>query len=288
MLSGPRQGKLRWLSPLGYRTLNWWEWGPAAGAPVICVHGLTRNARDFDVLAEALATQGRRVFCPDLPGHGGSEWLGNPSLYQPPSYIQALSHLLARLEGQVDWVGTSLGGICGMGVAATPGNAIRRLVLNDVGSMIPRAAIARIRAYLSTEYEFAGLAELEAHLRFTNAEFGALTDAQWAAMARHSSVPVGNSRFRLNFDPAIVAPMHAVPVADVHMGAYWRSITAPVLVLRGEHSDLLLPETARQMASRPGVRVETIPGCGHAPGLMDPTQLQLVAEFLKAICNGRV
>ena len=275
----PRRAALRWLSPLGYLSLSWWEWGPAEGAPVLCVHGLTRNGRDFDVLARALAAQGRRVLCPDLPGRGGSDRLANPALYQPPTYIQALSHLLARLDQPVDWVGTSLGGICGMAVAATPGNAIRRLVLNDVGSFIPKAALARIRDYVGTDGEFADLAAVAAHLRLVHANFGALSDAQWAEMALHSAVPSG-SGFRLGYDPAIAVPMRAVEPADVDLALYWNAVAAPTLVLRGEASDLLLPETAAQMATKPGVQLATIPGCGHAPALMEPAQVQLVAGFL--------
>jgi pimeloyl-ACP methyl ester carboxylesterase len=275
----PRLGRLRWLSPLGYLGLAWWEWGPAEGAPVVCVHGLTRNGRDFDVLAAALAAQGRRVICPDLPGRGGSDRLASPALYQPPTYIQALSHLLARLDQPVDWVGTSLGGICGMGVAATPGNSVRRLVLNDIGSFIPRAALARIRDYVGTDGSFADLGAVERHLRLVHANFGALTDAQWAGMALHSAVQ-GPDGWRLHYDPAIAVPIRATEPVDVDMALYWNAVQAPTLVLRGETSDLLLPDTAAQMATKPGVRVETIPHCGHAPALMDPAQVKLVADFL--------
>ena len=275
----PRRASLRWLSPLGYLGLAWWEWGPAEGAPVVCVHGLTRNGRDFDVLAAALAARGRRVICPDLPGRGGSDRLANPALYQPPTYIQALAHLLARLDGPVDWVGTSLGGICGMGVAATPGNAVRRLVLNDIGSFIPKAALARIRDYVGTEGSFADLAAVERHLRLVHASFGALTDAQWAEMARHSAVP-GPDGWRLHYDPAIAVPIRAAEPADADLAVFWNAVQVPTLVLRGAESDLLLAETAARMATKPGVRVETIAGCGHAPALMDPAQVRLVVDFL--------
>ncbi len=275
----PRQATLRWLSPLGYLGLAWWEWGPAEGKPVVCVHGLTRNGRDFDVLAAALAATGRRVICPDLPGRGGSDRLANPALYQPPTYIQALAHLLARLDQPVDWVGTSLGGICGMGVAATPGNAVRRLVLNDIGSFIPKAALARIRDYVGTDGSFADLAAVERHLRLVHANFGGLTDGQWATMARYSAVQ-GPDGWRLHYDPAIAVPIRATEPADVDMTLYWNAVQVPTLVLRGAESDLLLPETAAQMATKPGVRVETIPNCGHAPALMDPAQVKLVLDFL--------
>ncbi len=276
----PRRAGLRWLSPLGFLDLAWWEWGPAEGRPVLCVHGLTRNGRDFDVLAAALAAQGRRVLCVDLPGRGGSARLANPALYQPLTYVQALSHLLARLDGPVDWVGTSLGGICGMAVAATPGNAVGRLVLNDVGGFIPKAAIARIRDYVGTDPEFADLAGVAAYLRQVHAGFGALSEAQWQEMARHSAVALPGGGFRMSYDPAIAVPMRAVEAADVDMWVYWQAVTAPTLVLRGAESDLLLPETAERMAQKPGVRLEVVAGCGHAPALLEPAQVALVTSFL--------
>jgi pimeloyl-ACP methyl ester carboxylesterase len=172
-----------------------------------------------------------------------------------------------------------LGGICGMGVAATPGNAVRRLVLNDVGSFIPKAALARIRDYVGTDGSFADLGAVERHLRLVHANFGALTDGQWAEMARHSAVQ-GPEGWRLHYDPAIAVPIRAAEPADVDMALYWNAVQAPTLVLRGAESDLLLADTAAQMATKPVVRVETIPGCGHAPALMEPAQVKLVLDFL--------
>lgn len=276
----PRLQSLRWLSPLGYLTLAWWDWGPEDGAPVLCVHGLTRNGRDFDVLAQALAARGHRVLCVDLPGRGGSDRLANPALYAPPAYLQALSHLLARLDQPVDWVGTSLGAVCGLAVAATPGNAVRRLVLNDTGMVIPKAALARIAAYVGTEGVFPDLAALEATLRRVHADFGALSDAQWAAMAEHSAVPAPGGGVALHYDPAIGLPLRATEPADVDLRQFWAAAQAPTLVLRGEHSDLLLPETAAEMAQKPGVRVEVIAGCGHAPALLEAGQVEVVVGFL--------
>ena len=131
----------------------------------LCVHGLTRNGRDFDALAAALALEGRRVLCPDLPGRGASDRLPDPAMYIPPTYVAALSHLLARLDGPVDWVGTSLGGICGMVVAATPGHPVRRLVLNDIGAFVPKELLARIGDYLGEAGDFADMPALEQYLR---------------------------------------------------------------------------------------------------------------------------
>lgn len=275
-----RRNRLRYLLPQGFFTLAWTEWGPEQGEPVLCVHGLTRTGRDFDALADALAGQGRRVLCPDLPGRGASDRLPDPSLYVPPTYVAALSHLLARLEGPVDWVGTSLGGICGMAIAATPGQPIRRLVLNDVGVHVPKDSIARIGDYLGQETEFADLPALERHLRAVHAPFGALSDAEWRHLAETSARPAPGGRVALHYDPAIAAPFRAGVEADMDLSPLWARVTVPVLLLRGAESDLLPAETARAMARRPGVRLAEIPGCGHAPALMDADQIGLVSEFL--------
>lgn len=275
----PRQGQLRAAIPGGAVMLRWVEWGPMGGAPVLCVHGLTRNGRDFDALAQALAAQGRRVVCPDMPGRGLSGWLDEGSAYAVPAYLAALAPLLAAL-GEVDWVGTSMGGLIGMGQCAVPGARIRRMVLNDIGPFVPVAALERIRAYLGLPVEFDDLGGMEAHLRRVHAPFGALTDDQWAHMARHSARLTAAGRVVLHHDPAIMAPMQG-ELADVDLWPLWPAVAQrPVLVLRGETSDLLLPGTAARMAEAPTVRVETIPGCGHAPALMDSSQTALVAGFL--------
>lgn len=275
----PRQGQLRAATPGGAVTLRWTEWGPVEGRPVLCVHGLTRNGRDFDALAQALAVQGRRVLCPDMPGRGLSGWLEDGAAYAVPTYLVALAPLLAAL-GEVDWVGTSMGGLIGMGQCAVPGARIRRMVLNDIGPFVPVAALERIRAYLSAPVEFADLAGLEAHLRRVHAPFGALTDVEWAQLTAHSARITPSGRVVPHHDPAIMTPMEG-ELADVDLWPLWPAVAQrPVLVLRGETSDLLLRETAARMAESPGVRVETIPGCGHAPALMDAAQIALVAGFL--------
>lgn len=277
-----RRGRLRYLLGAAFHQLAWTEWGPADGLPVVCVHGLTRNARDFDDLARALAGRGRRVLCPDLPGRGDSDWLPQPELYVPPSYVVALAHLLARLDGPVDWVGTSLGGICGMLLAAGPGTPLRRLVLNDVGSQVPAAAAARIARYVTQPRHFEDLAGLEAHLREVHAPFGALTDAQWRHMAETSQRALPDGGVALHYDPAIAVPFAKAAAGPIELGMVWGRVALPTLLLRGAESDVLPADIAAEMARRPGVVLRTIAATGHAPALVAADQIAMVADFLDA------
>lgn len=254
---------------------------PAAARTVVCVHGLTRNARDFDALAEALAARGARVLAVDVPGRGRSSWLADKRHYTVPTYAAQLARLLELLGLEaVDWVGTSMGGLIGMALAAAPNGRIRRLVLNDVGPFVPRAALETIRAYVGTDPLFASLEEAEAYLRRIHAPFGRLTDAQWRHLAEHS-VRVTPEGLRLHYDPGIRVPWEGQEVAEIDLWPLWEAITAPTLVLRGAESTLLLEETARAMLRRgPECEILTLPGCGHAPALLDPTQIEPVAAWL--------
>ncbi len=253
----------------------------AAARTVVCVHGLTRNARDFDALAEALAARGARVLAVDVPGRGRSSWLADKSTYTVPTYAAELARLLELLGLEaVDWVGTSMGGLIGMALAAAPRSRIRRLVLNDVGPFVPKAALEVIRGYVGQDPLFASLEEAEAYLRRIHASFGRLSDAQWRHLAEHSvrSTPEG---LRLHYDPGIRVPYEGQPAADIELWPLWESIEAPTLVLRGALSTLLLEETARAMLRRgPECEILTLPGCGHAPALLDPTQIEPVAAWL--------
>ncbi|HEV7457115.1 MAG TPA: alpha/beta hydrolase [Roseococcus sp.] len=278
----PRAGQLQAPTPAGPVLLRWVEWGPVQGRPVLCLHGLTRNGRDFDALAMDLAGQGRRVVCPDMPGRGMSGWLPDGMAYAVPTYLAVLAPLLEALR-QVDVVGTSMGGLIAMGQCTVPGVRIRRLVLNDVGPFLSAEGTQRLRDHLvHAPGEFADIAEYEAHLRKANAGFGALTDSQWAAMALHGARMTGSGRVVPHFDPAIFAPMMTrATLPNVDLWPIWPMVAQrPVLVLRGAMSELLTPAVAARMAQSPGVRLETIPGCGHAPALMDPGQIALVRNFL--------
>jgi pimeloyl-ACP methyl ester carboxylesterase len=273
----PRAREILYLLAGAFHRLAFTAWGDTHAQPVVCVHGLTRNGRDFDALAEALAGD-FYVICPDLPGRGKSAWLDDAALYQPGSYVVALAHLLAFIDRPVHWVGTSLGGICGMIAAAAAGNPIRRMVLNDIGPFIPAAAIARIGTYVGASPVFEDVDAAERYFRHVHAAFGALSDAQWRGLAEHSvrALPAGG--LRLHYDPAIASAFGGAAPQDADMWALWEAIDTPMLVLRGADSDLLLPETLARMAAK--AATHSVAGCGHAPALMDAATIGVVRRFL--------
>jgi pimeloyl-ACP methyl ester carboxylesterase len=276
-----RANSVTYLLGAAFHRMAYVEFGNPAAPAVICVHGLTRNGRDFDVLAEALS-QHFHVICPDLPGRGKSEWLPQAALYQPASYAVALSHLLAALNKPAAWVGTSLGGICGMMLAAAAHTPITRIVLNDIGPHIPAAALARIRDYMvAAPGRFASLAALEAHLRDIHAPFGQLSDADWARLARHSyrSVLDAAGPFALHYDPQITEPIKATVPIDADMWPIFNAINMPILAIRGAQSDLLTTATLEQMREA-GTQTLTVPDAGHAPALMDAPTIAAILDFL--------
>jgi len=283
----PRFGEFMALGPHGFTQMGYTAWGPEdAERTVVCAHGLTRNSRDFDFLAQRFAELGMRVVAPDLPGRGRSAPVEHAEDYGTPLYLAVMGALIAHLGvKEIDWVGTSLGGHIGMELAARPGNPIRRLVLNDFGARVPAAALLRIGKYLRNTPRFRTLAEVETYLREIYAPFGPLSDAQWRHLAHHSVIEE-NGQLRLNYDPRIVAQFSRPMFLDVALWRVWEHVECPVLVLHGQNSDLLLPETVvemkrRGLAAKQG-RVESIeiPYCGHAPALMADDQLRLIEDFL--------
>jgi len=270
------------LSALGFHAIAYTQWGrDDARRTVLCVHGLTRNGRDFDHLALDLA-DAYRVVCPDVVGRGKSDRLTNPDLYGYPQYMADMAALIARLDVEaVDWVGTSMGGLIGMMLAAMPKSPIRRLVVNDVGPFLPKAALERIAGYVGKDPVFDDIRGVEAYLRLVLMGFGNLSDEEWRHMAEHSARRLPDGRFGLAYDPGIGKAFTAQPLDDVDLWPVWDRIQCPVLVLRGVDSDLLLPETAEEMTRRgPKARLVEVPHCGHAPSLMKPDQIAAVRTFL--------
>lgn len=279
-----RSGEVLSISRQHFHRIAYTEWGdPEADRTVVCVHGLSRQGRDFDHLAAALAARGCRVVCPDLVGRGRSGRLRDPDEYGLPQYALDMTMLIARLGvAEVDWVGTSLGGLIGIVMAGLPGSPIRRLVVNDIGPFVPWAALRRIGDYLrAAPRRFAGLDAFEAYLRDVYAPFGDLTDAEWRHLASHSVRADGEAGLAVRYDPGIAEAFRPSRLSNVSLWSYWDAITAPTLVLRGAASDLLLPHTAREMTERgPRARLIEIAGCGHAPALMDAGQIAIVADWL--------
>lgn len=291
-MTQPRLRFVNCLDPTGLHRMAYWEWeGPSADAPVlVCVHGLSRQGRDFDALARALQ-QRWRVICPDVVGRGRSDWLRQPAGYQIPLYVADMVALLARLDvEQVDWVGTSMGGLIGLGLAALPRpeglpSPIRRLVLNDVGPAIRFEALQRIGAYLGKAQRFESLAAGAAYLRSISEGFGPHSDEEWLAL----SEPLFREQdggWTLRYDPGIALPFGAVTpelaaAGEAALWAVYDQLSCPTLLIRGAESDLLSAETAREMTQRgPGARLVELPGIGHAPTLIHADQIAIVRDFL--------
>ena len=275
------------LSPAGLHQMHYTEWG-ARGNPriVICVHGLTRNCRDFDALAQSLEHD-FRVVCPDIVGRGQSDWLADKQHYGLPQYLADINTLLARLSAdgprEILWVGTSMGGMIGMLLASLPRTPVRRLVLNDVGTLIPKASLERIGTYVGKAPAFKTLFETNTYVRTVSASFGPLTDAQWDHVTRHNAKQNADGTWTMNYDPGIALPFQNSPLSDIDLRDYYDRITCPTLLLRGADSDLLLKDTALAMTQRgPQARLVEFAGVGHAPMLMADDQIKVVSDFLTA------
>jgi pimeloyl-ACP methyl ester carboxylesterase len=279
--------------------MAYWQWGdPLAGHVVVCVHGLARQGRDFDVLAQALLERSRaplRVVCPDVAGRGRSAWLQDPMGYQLPTYVADMLAMLAALRGQaaiatLDWLGTSMGGLIGMALCGTPDLPlpvpVRRLVLNDVGPAIRWQALQRIGTYLGNTGRFDNVEQAAAALWAISTSFGAHTPAQWLAFSQAMVRPLPEGGFTLHYDPAIAVPFRTVTEqsADQGQAALWQlyeRIRAEVLITRGADSDLLSRDTALAMTQRgPKARLVEFEGVGHAPTFIANNQIEAVASFL--------
>jgi pimeloyl-ACP methyl ester carboxylesterase len=265
--------------------LNYYDWGPRMHPRrVVCVHGLTRQGRDFDELAKALS-KARRTVCPDLVGRGRSGWLTDKSLYTLDTYVAHMSGLLDHLGFEnIDWVGTSLGGLIGMRLAAERPELIRRLVINDIGPQLELDGFNAIGSYVGQETRFKRLGEVAAYLRRVHAGFGELTDAQWSEMTVHSVMRLPEDGYALHYDPAIGLPFRT-PLTKPPPAAWdlWERIACPVLLLRGAESRLLSVATAERMArTGPRAEVVTFEKVGHAPALMSEEQIAVVRGFITA------
>jgi pimeloyl-ACP methyl ester carboxylesterase len=295
----PTLNYLSCADPSGGHRMAWWQWGdPAAGHMVVCVHGLARQGRDFDVLAQALiarADHPLRVVCPDLPGRGRSDWPKDPMSYQISNYAADMLALLGHLHGQaamgtLDWLGTSMGGligiaICGSADAAVP-VPVRKLVLNDVGPAIQWQALQRIGSYLGNTGRFESVQQAADALWAISTGFGPHTPGQWLALSRPMVKPLPEGGFTLHYDPAIALPFRQVTEESALQGeaALWQlydNIHAQTLITRGALSDLLARETALAMTRRgPKAQLVEFEGVGHAPMFVAGNQVEAVVSFL--------
>jgi pimeloyl-ACP methyl ester carboxylesterase len=266
------------------RELHYTEWGDPQAEVLIAWHGLARTGRDMDDIAAYLADR-YRVICPDTIGRGLSEWSPQPAReYCLDFYVELATSLVDQLGiGSLHWLGTSMGGAIGLRAAATTlQGRIRRLILNDIGPELAPAAVQRIRSYAGQPAAFATVTELEQYLRTIYKPYGELSDAQWRRMTETSVRRLPDGRVTPHYDPAMVQQFEHHP-HDYDQWPAWDSLRIPVLCLRGEHSDLLLPEVAAAMTQRgPRARVIEVPGCGHAPALNNDRQFSWVEQFLAA------
>jgi pimeloyl-ACP methyl ester carboxylesterase len=285
-MNEPRSHHVQCLDSRGLHRVGYWEWGDAHNPNVlVCVHGLSRQGRDFDTLAQALCAH-YRVVCPDVVGRGESDWLADPAGYQISTYVADMVTLLARLNaGTLDWVGTSMGGLIGIGLASLRNTPIRRLVLNDVGPAIQFQALQRIGSYLGLPMHWDSLDSAADYMLSISKGFGPHSREQWLALTRPMLKADGDG-FKPHYDPAIAVPFRSVTaeMASAGEALLWRSfdtITCPTLLLRGAESDLLSRETALAMTQRgPKAILREFDGVGHAPMLVVQDQVDAVAGFL--------
>ena len=276
-------GFVRSINPGGFHKVAYHSWGADRGRrPVICVHGLSRHGGDFDPLAERLAGS-RRLICPDLVGRGASDWLPDANDYHVAQYNCDLTTLISATGcTEVDWIGTSLGGLCGIVMAGLPNTPIRRLVVNDVAPEVPVAALRRVSDYLTGPQRFADYAAVETHLRRVHAAFGPMTDDDWRHMA-HTSVYLGDDGlYAPHFDPDIAVNFrHYWRLVRLDVWNYWKRITCPILIIRGAESDFLTADLlARMIADQPEASVIEIDGVGHTPTLNTADQIDAIGAWL--------
>lgn len=282
----PRMREVLCASPIGLHRLAYWEWlpeGDLSDRPtVICVHGLTRNARDFDRLAQRLADR-YRVICPDMPGRGRSQWLADSALYAVPQYVADCVSLIARLDVErVAWVGTSMGGLIGMSLSSLPGTPVAALVLNDIGPVLDLDGLARIGTYVGQAPSFERYEDCVAYTRQTAAGFGPHDDEGWDALSRFTWVQRSDGRWHAHYDPRIAEPFKAwVGQPAVDVWPIYDAVRCPTLLMRGADSDLLNRQVAQQMTVRgPRAQLIEFPGVGHAPSLIPTDQIDAVDRFL--------
>lgn len=309
-MATPRLKAVMCSSPGGLHRMAYTEWGdPSNKKIVLCVHGLTRTGRDFDVLAKRLA-QDYRVVCPDVVGRGMSDRLANPAFYAIPQYAADMVNLVDRLQpSELHWVGTSMGGLIGLAYAGAlalarvqqqtltpaqhysnlPSTGVRldRLVLNDVGPHLEPVSLERIGQYVGEAIEFANFDEAVQYVKKTAASFGPHTKAQWQELTRYTYIEQ-NGRWIKHYDLGLAVPFknmtpEVAAQGEQYLWSAYASVQTPILILRGSQSDLLSKQTLQHMLERnPQAKSHEFSGVGHAPTLMNDDQVKVVTDFLYA------
>ncbi len=276
------------LNSKGHHRLVYDDWGPENAIPTICVHGLTGNGHDFDVLAEELIKEGRRLICVDLPGRGRSDFLQNPLDYNYDQYCNDLMALMTHLginkPGSVDWIGISLGGLLGIRMAGIEGTPIRRMILNDVGPVVPKPALDFIHTVISQTYTFDTIKDLEKRMRETRGlTWGPVTDEQWKHMSEHNARALDDGSITYSYDPRIAVIFKEQPIGDQDLWVSWDAIQCPVMVIHGKKSVVLTKSIVSDMQARfTGASLQVIQykDCGHVPSLMAPNQIEDIRTWL--------
>ena len=283
MAKEPQQNYYLGMSAERFHKLSYLEWGEPDNPDVlICVHGLTRNAHDFDYLARELSKD-YRVICPDILGRGDSDYIGSTLMYNFTQYISDIVALIARIGvSEVNWLGTSMGGIIGMMMACVPKTPIKRLILNDVGMVVPSLAMTRIAAYAQNDLGFQNVEEAKKYFKLIMPAFGIREEEKWDHIVKWGTRKDQDGRYKLSYDPAIGQAFVSLSINDIHLETYWHDVKCPVLVIRGEDSDLLTPEIINNMSIlQPQMDVIEVPGAGHAPALMSEFEIESVRNWLK-------
>lgn len=278
-----RQTKYASQGPHGPHNIFYKEWGDENNANVLfCSHGLTRNSGDFDYFCSKMEDT-YRIACPDMPGRGQSDWLAKEN-YQFPLYISAASSLITRLGvAKLDWLGTSMGGVLGMFMAAQPNTPIRKLVLNDVGPFASRESQLNIAKYAGNDERFDTFEEVIAYFKNIYASWGNVSDDHWNNVARQSSCKRDNGTYSLAYDPAIIAPLkeNLDAITDINMWPIFEAIQIPILLIHGVESTVLTTELAQEMKLRnKNLELFDCPGTGHAPSLMEDYQVKVIRDWL--------
>ncbi|GKS68101.1 pimeloyl-ACP methyl ester carboxylesterase [Nitrosomonas sp. PY1] len=276
--------------PRKARQIAYTDWGdPQNPHVVICAHGLTRNCRDFDYLARALESE-YRVIAFDVVGRGRSDWLEEACDYNfYPLYLSDATSLIAHIQAQYnaritfDWVGISMGALIGMILSIQPQAPamFRKLIMSDIGPLIPATALTRISDYVDLDPRFDTFEAFKTYMKKISESFGPLTDAQWNHMAIYSMREYDDGTYGFRYDPKIGISLKEFEIKDIDLWQQWDQMTVPTLVLRGTESDLLSVDTAAQMKIRgPKAQIVELPGIGHAPTIMDKQQIQIVRNFI--------